>query len=1206
MKEYGPSGHGASFSMSSNLSPLAPPFTVDPTFLGPVHDLPLGNRPESRHEPYFEDDPHYAFPARPSHDNWLQLNSHAYEPSLFPNPNPGPVTSPPTSKTSIDPATAYGQSMNNFFGSPSESWPYHPLYPPASFEGCNTNTSFDVNGRGNVLPASVLPPTAPSSVFWNAKSDSEPWKEKGKDVNVAAPSYASIVNRGISSTDGLSARPEPPRVWFGKSAGLESKVVNSFFGSREINLPNGKISTSEENSKDIPYDMSRVSSASFQEKPYNLTPPPDFAMESWTQLTPSIPYGRYFTGGDSYKGDPLCFYPVSSNPSLDQIYGSSSISGKTANLTSKSLSTSTSPIELPRDAWQRKDGFTRDSPSGMGCTPVMDEISKCYGGADSINNGVAEYVERHAIGGKSTMLTSRSVSSSTSPIERPRDAWQRKEVYAGVSPSNSRSTPVMAEISGCYGGKRSSNIGAEEYVDPLMSEDVPLLHSPPPSTGPLRHLFKAENKVQVTDFGLPGTLLTAETGVCDSVECSSEVLEHFNPGVDSPCWKGASDSRYSLFGASDTGTADMPAKILGGCSTRSIQGPQELPVHFNKAVAFPTELQRNEKCYREDSSSSLLEQAFPVATLPSLEHHSNLPKIGPDHSQFSNTNVIHFPFPGNTGGGSDVESLRTNISCYDEYTVGSRQAVKIADPGIDNLTEPILQPSTSTKFPIGDVGKVANMMQTLSELFLSYCCTVGVALEEQDHVVIEQVIQNLETSLKSVGTTRSSPKTQLPQCEMYKCSEKPTDAHKGTAAGGSQATNYSLVTEAGMFQTTCTEVKDVGSRQYIQNACKGSNSSNMDNSRPLSFPSGDSEMEQDEMTKAIKIILEENFSDEEEQEPQNMLYKNLWLEAEAALCSINYKARFARMRGEMKYKKHQTKGELIDVEKLPSSSGPIEIKSVNCVEPKSKESGDSEVANVLMQDHNKSTAASHLENIVDSRSKETEDGHVANVLMQDQNESTSAGIPEDTVESMSKETKDGEVAAVLMPDHSECSTESRTENLEASVMARFHILKSRISSKVPINNDGQQDDSGSGSLHTGTQEASSNPGNMQCAEDIVMKPQPPKVVNPNFSALRNPLHFMSENSEVDLHYMDHYSSRYPSAFIKLCSQPTITAQMDHFSGNHVEEKLGFHELHDLLEFSAMQSANTNSPVDQYCAGDYDSHSPSSDWEHVLKEATWPA
>lgn len=1202
MKEYGPLGHGVSFSMSSNLSPLAPPFTVDPTFLGSVHDLPVGNRPENRHEPYFEDDPHYAFPARPSHDNWLQLNSRAYEPGLFPNPNPGPVTSPPTSKTTVDPATAYGQSLNNFFGSPPESWPYHPLYAPASFEGCNT---FDVNGRGNVLPASVFPPTA-SSGFWNAKSDSEPWKEKGKDVNVAAPSYASIVNRGISSTDGLSARSEPPRVWFGKS--VESLAVKGFFGSQEINLPNGKISsTSEENFKDIPYDMSRISSASLKEKPYNPTPPPDFAMESWTQLTPSIPsYGRYFTGGDSYKGDPLCFYPVSSNPSFDQIYGSSSISGKTANLTSKSLSTSTSPIELPSDAWQRKDGFTRDNPSGMGCTPVMDEISQCYGEEDSIN-GVAEYVERHAIGGKSTMLTSRSVSTSTSPIERPRDAWQRKEVYAGVSPSNLRCTPVMAESSECYGGQRSINIGAEEYVDPLMSEDVPLLRNPPTITGPLRHLFKAENKVQVTDFGLPGTLLTPETGVCDSVECSSEVLEQFNPCVDSPCWKGASESRYSLFGASDTGTADMPANILERCSSRSIQGPQELPVHFDKAVAFPTELQRNEKCYREDSSSSLLEQAFPVATLPSLEHHSNLPKIGPDHSQFSNTNVIHFPFPGNTGGGSDNESLRTNISCYDECTVASRQAVKIADPGSGNLTEPILQPSTSTKFPIGDVGKVVNMMQNLSELFLSYCYTDGVALGEQDHVVIEQVIQNLETSLKRVGTTRSNPKTQLPQCEMSKCSEKPADAHKDTAGGGSQATNYSLVTEAGMFQTTCTEVKDVGNRQYIPNACKGNNSSNMDNSRPLSFPSDHSEMEQDEMTKAIKVILEENFSDEEEQEPHNMLYKNLWLEAEAALCSINYKARFARMKGEMKkYKQHQTKGELINVEKLPSSSGPIEIKSVNCVELKSKESGDSEVANVLMQDHNKSTAASHLENIVDSRSKEIKAGHVANVLIQDHNESTSAGIPEDTVESKSKETEGSEVASVLIPDHNESGTESHTENLEASVMARFHILKSRINSEVPMNSDGQRDDSGSGSLHAGTQEASSSPGNMQCAEDIVMKPQPPKLVNPKFSALRNPLQFMSENSEVDVHYMDHYSSGYPSPFIKLFSQPNITPQMDHFSVKHMEEKPGYHELHNLLEFSAMQSANTNSPVDQYCAGDYDSHSPSSDWEHVLKEATWPA
>lgn len=49
---------------------------------------------------------------------------------------------------------------------------------------------------------------------------------------------------------------------------------------------------------------------------------------------------------------------------------------------------------------------------------------------------------------------------------------------------------------------------------------------------------------------------------------------------------------------------------------------------------------------------------------------------------------------------------------------------------------------------------------------------------------------------------------------------------------------------------------------------------------------------------AIKKVLNENFH-EEEAHPQSLLYKNLWLEAEAALSSITYKARFNRIKAEM-------------------------------------------------------------------------------------------------------------------------------------------------------------------------------------------------------------------------------------------------------------------------------------------------------------------
>lgn len=50
---------------------------------------------------------------------------------------------------------------------------------------------------------------------------------------------------------------------------------------------------------------------------------------------------------------------------------------------------------------------------------------------------------------------------------------------------------------------------------------------------------------------------------------------------------------------------------------------------------------------------------------------------------------------------------------------------------------------------------------------------------------------------------------------------------------------------------------------------------------------------------AIMKVLNENFDYEEEKEPKCSLFKNLWLEAEAEVCSINYKARYNRMKIEM-------------------------------------------------------------------------------------------------------------------------------------------------------------------------------------------------------------------------------------------------------------------------------------------------------------------
>lgn len=50
---------------------------------------------------------------------------------------------------------------------------------------------------------------------------------------------------------------------------------------------------------------------------------------------------------------------------------------------------------------------------------------------------------------------------------------------------------------------------------------------------------------------------------------------------------------------------------------------------------------------------------------------------------------------------------------------------------------------------------------------------------------------------------------------------------------------------------------------------------------------------------AIKKVLEENFQLDEEMNSRTLLFKSLWLDAEAKLCSASYKARFHRMKMQM-------------------------------------------------------------------------------------------------------------------------------------------------------------------------------------------------------------------------------------------------------------------------------------------------------------------
>lgn len=64
---------------------------------------------------------------------------------------------------------------------------------------------------------------------------------------------------------------------------------------------------------------------------------------------------------------------------------------------------------------------------------------------------------------------------------------------------------------------------------------------------------------------------------------------------------------------------------------------------------------------------------------------------------------------------------------------------------------------------------------------------------------------------------------------------------------------------------------------------------------------------------AVKKAINQNIPEEEDNCPQTLLFKDLWIDAVAALCSIKYELQLARVQIEMeKSKQHQTKGDQFD------------------------------------------------------------------------------------------------------------------------------------------------------------------------------------------------------------------------------------------------------------------------------------------------------
>ncbi|XP_010503607.1 PREDICTED: uncharacterized protein LOC104780769 isoform X2 [Camelina sativa] len=292
------------------------------------------------------------------------------------------------------------------------------------------------------------------------------------------------------------------------------------------------------------------------------------------------------------------------------------------------------------------------------------------------------------------------------------------------------------------------------------------------------------------------------------------------------------------------------------------------------------------------------------------------------------------------------------------------------------------------------VSSVVNAMHSLSEVLVYECFNNGSWLKLEQLENLEKVVDNLTKCLKKITDN------------------KPT---AGEASFPNQAAHV-----------TCPNVVDIP--EAAKGVVKGFQGFSF---KPLDSLGVKEPVDKNEMTQSIKNILASNFPDGEENHPQTLLYKNLWLETEAALCSTTCMARYHRIKNEIGNLKFNDKdaGTFMQEPSLnPQKSVPI-MNAANAEQETTEsiiEHGSNCGKNVVTMSHDAPQSSRFNSDPVDA---------VLSLISR-----SFAGGLEHTIHGNIR--PDDAAASGKIPDAiQQTSPASTTENKHNDVIDRFQILK---------------------------------------------------------------------------------------------------------------------------------------------------------------------
>ncbi|XP_058105101.1 uncharacterized protein LOC131248709 isoform X3 [Magnolia sinica] len=1056
MMSLGPfPGHGS--SSSSTLSPLAQPFTVD--------RFPVP-KPKPASPPNAFDDPFDYVAARSSLDNWLQLQPSTPVSDSFYVPSSDVdsvrrsygylghplIGSDGAHLPSIDPTAcgfSYGQKSGLVTSSLIEAEPFYPQYLPAVHDKGDLGlkeSGFGLSKSGAVGP---LEGPSPSDYVQNLSGfgyNSVDWTGQWKDVDF---SWRSSFQKGPAD-EGFMAREEASVGLHGK--GIQSAARKVHIGSKVIGTEwlDAKCSGISEDSANVTsYNMPGTSGVApgsvLQEMPYSQLPDPTSPTEVWNPFNlNTASYDMFHTEHEATN--PTIFYPseMSYTPPV-QAFGppASRPSSTPVAIVPKNMSSGGQPM----DARNNKEAVGHVSANVK--VPIIQSNAAGKGYADK--NIISNYmknddyvfvghtgrvsanvkvpiVQLNAAHGKESYGDKNRISNDTKeddltfvgpspmkihlPLKAPKPVIGESSNQASkanfeqglphifVGPSLVKiSSPLNLKAAVNNSSSHPSEVKSDLKQPHILAGPVKIstpLNPKPVIDGSSNHSLKAKPELELPHLNLANvSSAPGSAGPGDSLQSSSEEFDQFISAVDSPCWKGASSSRLSPFGAVDAVSTMAVLKESEGCSDLN-QHCQISPVNGDdtEAISSPKPygcLTLAETGFREDSSLSFPTKPLPVDCSEAVDLNGTQCSVG--MKELENCYVL----PHNPKGNSGLTTSEGMTSSQEDVVTSVAEhasETRFAEARLD--FDAAEKGSTDFHSYAGEHGSNA------SSSGVGASCGITEMLGVSDN-----------------SSVRSLPKleSQMLVMMMFNISE--------------------LLPYANALKERDYEVL----RLVINNlqACVP-NKVGLTKTMPESFP-----------LKALTKVMEERTHEQVQEHPQTLLYKNLWFEAEAALCSMKHE--LARMKIEMeKYEQHQAKA--------TDSNGPADVAGKPINEKLSSLNSISGTTAGDTYSHEAKESSTEKIAIVEEHVKPSSPikPKVTNPMrMKEKVEDASAPkSKENPSEHVSTVGDDVDVSSHNNPVELDQLSMEGVEDVESSVMARFRVLKSRIDNLSCPSKTGQQ------------------------------------------------------------------------------------------------------------------------------------------------------